>query len=58
MGLPQVSLCLSSTDEGGVLVRQPPWEYNGNISQLRTLNPYVTYGVMYKLLQLNASSRV
>ncbi|NWZ51961.1 SIA4C sialyltransferase, partial [Haliaeetus albicilla] len=43
--------------EGGVLVRQPPWEYNGNISQLRTLNPYVTYEAMYKLLQLNASSR-
>ncbi|KAM9595662.1 LOW QUALITY PROTEIN: CMP-N-acetylneuraminate-beta-galactosamide-alpha-2,3-sialyltransferase 4-like [Morphnus guianensis] len=37
--------------------RQPPWESNGNISQLRTLNPYVTYEAMYKLLQLNASSK-
>uniref|UniRef100_A0A8B9RSM1 Uncharacterized protein n=1 Tax=Accipiter nisus TaxID=211598 RepID=A0A8B9RSM1_9AVES len=32
-------------------------EYNGNISQLHTLNPYVTYEAMYKLLQLNTSSR-
>ncbi|XP_049688882.1 LOW QUALITY PROTEIN: lactosylceramide alpha-2,3-sialyltransferase-like [Accipiter gentilis] len=37
--------------------RQPLWEYNGNISQLHTLNPYVTYEAMYKLLQLNTSSR-
>ncbi|NXN34449.1 SIA4C sialyltransferase, partial [Nycticryphes semicollaris] len=36
---------------------QPPQEWNGNISQLRILNPYVTYEAMYKLLQLNASSR-
>ncbi|KAM6372449.1 CMP-N-acetylneuraminate-beta-galactosamide-alpha-2,3-sialyltransferase 4-like [Pluvialis apricaria] len=35
---------------------QPPWEWNRNMSQLRILNPYVTYEVMYKLLQLNASS--
>ncbi|XP_068270332.1 CMP-N-acetylneuraminate-beta-galactosamide-alpha-2,3-sialyltransferase 4-like [Nyctibius grandis] len=36
---------------------QPPQEWNRNISQLRILNPYVTYKVMYKLLQLNMSSR-
>ncbi|XP_013038391.3 CMP-N-acetylneuraminate-beta-galactosamide-alpha-2,3-sialyltransferase 4-like isoform X4 [Anser cygnoides] len=37
--------------------RQPPQQWNGNISQLRILNPYVTYEATYKLLQLNASSR-
>ncbi|PKU36884.1 cmp-n-acetylneuraminate-beta-galactosamide-alpha- -sialyltransferase 4-like isoform x5 [Limosa lapponica baueri] len=37
--------------------RQPPREWNGNVSQLRILNPYVTYEATYKLLQLNASSR-
>uniref|UniRef100_A0A8C9EGW1 Uncharacterized protein n=1 Tax=Pavo cristatus TaxID=9049 RepID=A0A8C9EGW1_PAVCR len=37
--------------------RQPPQEWNWNISQLRILNPYVTYEATYKLLQLNASSR-
>uniref|UniRef100_A0A8B9U111 SIA4C sialyltransferase n=1 Tax=Anas zonorhyncha TaxID=75864 RepID=A0A8B9U111_9AVES len=36
---------------------QPPQQWNGNISQLRVLNPYVTYEATYKLLQLNASSR-
>ncbi|KAM6337258.1 LOW QUALITY PROTEIN: CMP-N-acetylneuraminate-beta-galactosamide-alpha-2,3-sialyltransferase 4-like [Alca torda] len=36
--------------------RQPPREWNGNVSQLRILNPYVTYEATYKLLQLNASS--
>ncbi|KAM6117405.1 LOW QUALITY PROTEIN: CMP-N-acetylneuraminate-beta-galactosamide-alpha-2,3-sialyltransferase 4-like [Phoenicopterus ruber ruber] len=36
---------------------QPPWEWNGNVSQLRILNLYVTYGATYKLLQLNASSK-
>ncbi|XP_071881377.1 CMP-N-acetylneuraminate-beta-galactosamide-alpha-2,3-sialyltransferase 4 isoform X1 [Anas platyrhynchos] len=36
---------------------QPPQQWNGNISQLRILNPYVTYEATYKLLQLNASSR-
>ncbi|KFO11638.1 CMP-N-acetylneuraminate-beta-galactosamide-alpha-2, 3-sialyltransferase 4, partial [Balearica regulorum gibbericeps] len=36
---------------------QPPQEWNGNISQLRILNPYVTYEATYKLLQLNESSR-
>ncbi|XP_035411251.1 CMP-N-acetylneuraminate-beta-galactosamide-alpha-2,3-sialyltransferase 4-like isoform X5 [Cygnus atratus] len=38
--------------------RQPPQQWNGNISQLRILNPYVTYEATYKLLQLNASSRL
>ncbi|NXO50886.1 SIA4C sialyltransferase, partial [Aramus guarauna] len=37
--------------------RQPPQEWNGNVSQLRILNPYVTYEATYKLLQLNKSSR-
>lgn len=37
---------------------RPPWEWNRNVSQLCLLNPYVTYEVMYKLLQLSASSRV
>nr|XP_009666471.1 PREDICTED: CMP-N-acetylneuraminate-beta-galactosamide-alpha-2,3-sialyltransferase 4-like [Struthio camelus australis] len=36
--------------------RQPPWEWNGNVSQLRILNPYVTYEATYKLLQLNTWS--
>uniref|UniRef100_A0A8B9U1U3 ST3 beta-galactoside alpha-2,3-sialyltransferase 4 n=1 Tax=Anas zonorhyncha TaxID=75864 RepID=A0A8B9U1U3_9AVES len=34
---------------------QPPQQWNGNISQLRVLNPYVTYEATYKLLQLNLS---
>uniref|UniRef100_A0A8C0FND3 Uncharacterized protein n=1 Tax=Bubo bubo TaxID=30461 RepID=A0A8C0FND3_BUBBB len=38
-------------------VRYPPREWNGNVSQLRILNPYVTYEAMYKLLQLDVSSR-
>ncbi|NXK52902.1 SIA4C sialyltransferase, partial [Chauna torquata] len=37
--------------------RQPPQEWNGNVSQLCILNPYVTYEATYKLLQLNTSSR-
>ncbi|NXX04571.1 SIA4C sialyltransferase, partial [Larus smithsonianus] len=36
--------------------RQPPREWRGNVSQLRILNPYVTYEATYKLLQLNVSS--
>ncbi|NXC14894.1 SIA4C sialyltransferase, partial [Corythaeola cristata] len=35
----------------------PPWDWNGNVSQLCILNLYVTYEVTYKLLQLDASSR-
>nr|XP_013817058.1 PREDICTED: CMP-N-acetylneuraminate-beta-galactosamide-alpha-2,3-sialyltransferase 4 [Apteryx mantelli mantelli] len=37
--------------------RQPPWEWNGNVSHLRILNPYVTYEATYKLLQLKTWSR-
>ncbi|NXJ82476.1 SIA4C sialyltransferase, partial [Trogon melanurus] len=36
---------------------QPSQQWNRNISQLLVLNPYVTYKAMYKLLQLNTSSR-
>ncbi|KAM9256732.1 LOW QUALITY PROTEIN: CMP-N-acetylneuraminate-beta-galactosamide-alpha-2,3-sialyltransferase 4-like [Cariama cristata] len=36
---------------------QPPREWNWNVSQLRILNPYVTYEATYKLLQLNTSGR-
>ncbi|KAK4811467.1 hypothetical protein QYF61_010346 [Mycteria americana] len=37
---------------------QPPQEWNGNVSQLGILDPYVTYEATYKLLQLNVSSSV
>ncbi|XP_062447290.1 CMP-N-acetylneuraminate-beta-galactosamide-alpha-2,3-sialyltransferase 4-like [Rhea pennata] len=37
--------------------RQPPCEWNGNVSRLRVLNPYVTYEATYKLLQLKTWSR-
>ncbi|XP_010217503.1 PREDICTED: CMP-N-acetylneuraminate-beta-galactosamide-alpha-2,3-sialyltransferase 4-like [Tinamus guttatus] len=33
--------------------RQPPGEWNGNVSYLRILNPYVIYEATYKLLKLN-----
>ncbi|NXA34790.1 SIA4C sialyltransferase, partial [Eudromia elegans] len=32
--------------------RQPPGEWNGNVSHLRILNPYVIYEATYKLLKL------
>lgn len=56
MDVPWGPLFLLQTKVG--FWHQPPQQWNGNISQLRILNPYVTYEATYKLLQLNASSRV
>ncbi|NWX96849.1 SIA4C sialyltransferase, partial [Nothoprocta ornata] len=35
---------------------QPPGEWNGNVSRLRILNPYVIYEATYKLLRLKVWS--